>query len=580
MKPWNVQVDELVKEGAYEEALGLVGEIGIGEEDVDVNIHVQSTPPTSAADESAPKDISVSAPKVSLRKHLQTLSALSQFKAGNFDAAIDKFIELDVNPAKVLALYPSSVSGRLTVAREKWVGLFGGPETETTQGPGGMEAESPAAPAQTQDATSGGAETPAVPASPSSLKSQNVNPKESKFVPPDFLDSLTSSTSAPGSAAPPPPSVTLRGRFRGLGSLIGAGGAVAKDDDDTASVRSFNPFQGRYVQGAGEKEKEKEKEKHGDELARSVETLVKYLSDRRPQLGKLLDQHHITPSSSTFIPSPPPTSSTSTDADADAEAQSKPEAEPQPITPLSTASAQSLFTLPSVPLAQLTSLQLIRFAQMVDTALFKSYLLIRPSMLGPLCRLPNWCEVVQVEKELREHGKFNELRDLYGGKKMHDKALELLREQAAKKLSQYADRAEEDREDREDRLRPSIAYLQKLGPEYLSTIFAAAKWLLEEDKDLAFEIFTSEDVDLPRKEVVDYLEGVDASSNSSHHAAGAGAGTGSLAVRYLEWLISERKEESTAFHDRLAELYLKGTVGAKRRGDIGWYFFSFLLKKS
>jgi Vam6/Vps39-like protein vacuolar protein sorting-associated protein 39 len=37
----------------------------------------------------------------------------------------------------------------------------------------------------------------------------------------------------------------------------------------------------------------------------------------------------------------------------------------------------------------------------VDTALYKSYLLIRPALLGPLCRVANWCEVSEVEEELR-----------------------------------------------------------------------------------------------------------------------------------------------------------------------------------
>jgi hypothetical protein len=37
----------------------------------------------------------------------------------------------------------------------------------------------------------------------------------------------------------------------------------------------------------------------------------------------------------------------------------------------------------------------------VDTALFKSYLVTQPALLGALCRLANWCEVSEVEEELR-----------------------------------------------------------------------------------------------------------------------------------------------------------------------------------
>lgn len=58
--------------------------------------------------------------------------------------------------------------------------------------------------------------------------------------------------------------------------------------------------------------------------------------------------------------------------------------------------------LPNSPLSSLTPEQLTRFAQIIDTALFKSYLVIRPAMLGPLCRLDNWCEVSEVEEILQE----------------------------------------------------------------------------------------------------------------------------------------------------------------------------------
>lgn len=65
------------------------------------------------------------------------------------------------------------------------------------------------------------------------------------------------------------------------------------------------------------------------------------------------------------------------------------------------------------------------------------------------------------------------------------------------------------------------------------------------------KIFTSEDVELPRHKVADYLEKIDPT----------------LCARYLEYLLEERQENSTDSHDRLAELYLKMTLAAKKRGD-------------
>lgn len=111
-----------------------------------------------------------------------------------------------------------------------------------------------------------------------------------------------------------------------------------------------------------------------DDLHRSIEALLRYLSDRRPKLGKALESVGITPKNQSHA-----------------------------AAPLSEASIEELFALPNAPLAVLTPGQLLRCAQIVDTALYKSYLVIRPSLLGSLCRLPNWCEVSEVEEELRTH---------------------------------------------------------------------------------------------------------------------------------------------------------------------------------
>lgn len=109
-----------------------------------------------------------------------------------------------------------------------------------------------------------------------------------------------------------------------------------------------------------------------DDINRSVETLVRYLGDRRPKLRAALEAVNITPESQSHVASP-----------------------------LSEASLYELFALPNAPLSALTPEQLLRFAQIVDTALYKSYLIIRPVLLGSLCRIANWCEVSEVEEDLR-----------------------------------------------------------------------------------------------------------------------------------------------------------------------------------
>jgi hypothetical protein len=60
-------------------------------------------------------------------------------------------------------------------------------------------------------------------------------------------------------------------------------------------------------------------------------------------------------------------------------------------------------------------------------------------------------------------------------------------------------------------------------------------------------------VELPRTQVTDYLEKIDPA----------------ISTRYIEYLIDEKGEESPAFHERLAELYLNMTLSARKRGEEG-----------
>lgn len=70
------------------------------------------------------------------------------------------------------------------------------------------------------------------------------------------------------------------------------------------------------------------------------------------------------------------------------------------------------------------------------------------------------------------------------------------------------------------------------------------------------KIFTSEEADLPPQHVANFLESVNPN----------------FCARYLEFLIEERHEESFIYHDRLAELYLKMTIDAKKAGAEGMHY--------
>ncbi|KAH9998803.1 hypothetical protein BJV74DRAFT_883060 [Russula compacta] len=405
MKPWGEQVDELIHAGKYAEALALLNTI----------------------------DASLLSDKDKRTSLSKALDAVSQFRAGEFDRALDSFVKLNINPAKVVSLYPESISGRLSVPRDQWIQMFGGP--------------TPAAPRE------------AVSSSSSSSSEHGGDVEE-----PTLSGQIVASTVAKMSKLKSPLDAIRPSGFK---------------DSETASITS------------------KKDKPRIDSFSSSVESLLKYLPDRRQKLLGALEAFHITP------------------------AQSHRHAS------LSDTSRDSLRGIPDALFSSLTPEQLVLCAQVVDTALFKSYLVVRPGLLGPLCRRDNWCE------------KFSELIDLYNVRKMHSKALELLR------------RLSEKETDMKDKLGPSIAYLQRLGPEFLDTIFQCSKWILNENAEMALEIFTSDEVELPQQHVANFLESVNRK----------------FCARYLEFLIEERHEERSIYHDRLAELYLRMTQDAKKAGD-------------
>ncbi|KAA1063961.1 Vacuolar morphoproteinsis protein 6 [Puccinia graminis f. sp. tritici] len=108
----------------------------------------------------------------------------------------------------------------------------------------------------------------------------------------------------------------------------------------------------------------------------SVEVLIRYPTDRRQQVNRAPAVIQERPESSEVIDRP----------------GTIPSDDIQPSVELE-----------DRPIAEIKSFeQLVHVAKVIDTALFKSYLALRPTMLGPLCRLPNWCEVELVEGLLME----------------------------------------------------------------------------------------------------------------------------------------------------------------------------------
>ena len=67
-------------------------------------------------------------------------------------------------------------------------------------------------------------------------------------------------------------------------------------------------------------------------------------------------------------------------------------------------------------------------AKLVHTTLFRAYMYSKPTLVGSLVRQPNLCDPVVVNERLKETGRFHDLVDFFGGKKLHREALALLKQ--------------------------------------------------------------------------------------------------------------------------------------------------------
>lgn len=194
-------------------------------------------------------------------------------------------------------------------------------------------------------------------------------------------------------------------------------------------------------------------------------------------------------------------------------------------------------------------MELFDVATLIDTTLFRAYMLVSPSLAGSLFRLDNFCEAEVVEDKLYESGRFNELIDFLWGKKLHTEALELL-EKLGKDTSQ-ADTLKEFRG-------PSrtVRYLQQLPFEQIDLILKHATWPLREYPQEGIQIFIADTENaetLPRDKVIQFLETFDPS----------------IVLRYLEHIVQELDDKTAAFHDRLVRLYLAAVKGEAQFGDQG-----------
>ncbi len=211
---------------------------------------------------------------------------------------------------------------------------------------------------------------------------------------------------------------------------------------------------------------------------------------------------------------------------------------------------ESLLTAPASDTEKDWEQKLRDTAKLIDTTLFRAYMLARPQLAGSLFRLPNFCDPDVVNEKLLENGRFNDLVDFFHGKKLHRPALELL-----KRFGQ----GEEEGPGLATLQGPqrTVGYLQNLPPEMIDLVLEFAEWPLRSDPALGMEIFLADTENaetLPRDKVVSFLQEIDVD----------------LAVKYLEHVINELNDLTPEFHNRLVDAYIQELKGRKDRVSDDW----------
>jgi hypothetical protein len=188
-------------------------------------------------------------------------------------------------------------------------------------------------------------------------------------------------------------------------------------------------------------------------------------------------------------------------------------------------------------------------AKLIDTTLFRSYMLARPQLAGSLFRIPNFCDPDVVNEKLLESGRYNDLVDFFHGKKLHRPALELLKK--------FGTADDEDENSPLHGPQRTVGYLQNLPPEMIDLILEFAEWPLRANPELGMEIFLADTENaetLSRERVLKFLQGIDVD----------------LAVKYLEHVINELNDMNPEFHNELVSAYLKDLKEQEDRDSEHW----------
>ncbi|EEB05339.2 guanyl-nucleotide exchange factor [Schizosaccharomyces japonicus yFS275] len=180
--------------------------------------------------------------------------------------------------------------------------------------------------------------------------------------------------------------------------------------------------------------------------------------------------------------------------------------------------------------------ELEEIASLIDTTLFRTYMVVSPTLVGSLLRLPNHCSPAVVYDTLIASYRYQELLDFYYGKKLHKEALCLLGELREEQLSYVPP---------EFRSYDALFhYLTKLGEPEKDLIFQHSTSMLQAEPERTVDLFLTEDSrasTIPKTVVLEYLTQVSVNA----------------AIDFLEELVLHQNIQNELYATNLCLLYLK-----------------------
>jgi hypothetical protein len=350
----------------------------------------------------------------------------------------------------------------------------------------------------------------------------------------DMKDGEGGAATKPDKTSKEPPTTPSKSLFGKI-----AGGHSRKESD-TASIKSLSrtgPDTPSPRKRRTSKSSAPEKPLEGDDLKVATRCLLSFLAQIRQHIKKYMDTE------GTLKENPPPLDSET----------GKPA--------FANLFPASVFDKDDTTAIDWQS-ELLKVAQLVDTTLFRAYMLASPSLAGSLFRIDNFCDPEVVQNALYESHRYNDLIDFLHGKKLHRQALEMLTKfgkgEAAGEIPEGMQGP--------DRV---VAYLKQLPPALIEMILEFAAWPVREKPEVGVDIFTADTenaANLPKDQVVQFLADINVD----------------LEVQYLEHIINELGNETPEFHQRLVDLYLEelkeADIDALRKSTLQEKLQMFLRK--